>query len=146
MAGLACSALADGVYSYQSYLGTYTAGGWVDLLWPLGAVLLAFAAWQPARSQAASIARGWRGVVVPAGCMLLIALRFGFGPIHAVNPLAIVAAATLIVIMAHLVLTMNENQILVKRTSRPTPSPALRTAASCSRTFAPFSPPGITRS
>ncbi len=114
--GLATSAFADGVYSYQAYLGSYSPGGWVDLLWPLGAVLLAFAAWQPVRRRAVTVARGWRAVVVPAGFTLLIAIRFALSPLQPVNPLAeIVAAATLVLIVARFVLTMNENQLLVKR-------------------------------
>jgi diguanylate cyclase (GGDEF)-like protein len=55
-------------------------------------------------------------LIVPAGCTLLIAARFGLSPALPVNGLAqLVAAATLVVIVARFVLTMTENQKLVKR-------------------------------
>ena len=115
-AGLAISAIADGIYSYQAYLGTYSLGGLVDLLWPLAALMLGFAAWQPAVQRAVTVARGWRAVVVPAGFTLLIAIRFALSPVAPVRPLAeVVAAATLSVIVIRFVLTMAENQTLIRR-------------------------------
>jgi two-component system cell cycle response regulator len=114
--GLALSAFADAVYSYQVYGGSYVPGSWVDLIWPAGAVAFAFAAWQPVQHQAATVARGFRAVVVPAAFTLLIAARFAISPAIPVNRLALlVAAATLVVIVARFVLTMAENQKLVRR-------------------------------
>ena len=91
-------------------------GGWVDLIWPAGAVALAFAAWQPAQHRAAAVARGFRALVVPAAFTLLIAARFGLSPLLEVNQLAqLAAAATLVLIVARFALTMAENQQLVRR-------------------------------
>jgi diguanylate cyclase (GGDEF)-like protein len=44
--GQLANVVADSAFSYQSAVGTYVAGSWVDTLWPLGAVLTAAAAWQ----------------------------------------------------------------------------------------------------
>jgi two-component system, cell cycle response regulator len=44
--GQLANVVADAAFSYQSAVGTYVAGSWVDTLWPLGAVLTAAAAWQ----------------------------------------------------------------------------------------------------
>jgi two-component system cell cycle response regulator len=46
--GQLANVVADAVFSYQSAVGTYVSGSWVDTLWPLGAVLTAAAAWQRA--------------------------------------------------------------------------------------------------
>jgi hypothetical protein len=41
--GQLANVVADSVFSYQSAVGTYVAGSWVDTLWPLGATLTAAA-------------------------------------------------------------------------------------------------------
>jgi two-component system cell cycle response regulator len=47
--GQLANVIADSMFSYQSAVGTYVAGSWVDTLWPLGATLTALAAWQAPR-------------------------------------------------------------------------------------------------
>ena len=44
--GQFANVVADSAFSYQSAVGTYVAGSWVDTLWPVGATLTAAAAWQ----------------------------------------------------------------------------------------------------
>ena len=44
--GQFANVVADSAFSYQSAVGSYVAGSWVDTLWPLGATLTAAAAWQ----------------------------------------------------------------------------------------------------
>jgi hypothetical protein len=46
--GQLANVIADSVFSYQEAVGSYTAGSWVDTLWPLGIVLTTAAAWQRA--------------------------------------------------------------------------------------------------
>ena len=48
-AGFAAFGVADSVYLYQAAAGTYVEGRLVDVGWVLAAVLLACAAWSPAR-------------------------------------------------------------------------------------------------
>jgi diguanylate cyclase (GGDEF)-like protein len=47
--GLVIVALGDTIFLLQSFTGAYTEGSWVDVLWPAGLLLTAFAAWQPVR-------------------------------------------------------------------------------------------------
>jgi diguanylate cyclase (GGDEF)-like protein len=44
--GQFANVVADSAFSYQSAVGSYVAGSWVDTLWPLGATITAAAAWQ----------------------------------------------------------------------------------------------------
>ena len=45
-AGLLLNAVGDAVYLYQTAVGTYVEGTYLDLVWPLSLVLVALAAWQ----------------------------------------------------------------------------------------------------
>ncbi|HEX2411653.1 MAG TPA: HD domain-containing phosphohydrolase [Solirubrobacteraceae bacterium] len=40
-------AAADGIYAYTVAKGTYVEGGPLDILWPIGALTIGLAAWQP---------------------------------------------------------------------------------------------------
>ena len=64
-AGFSVSALADVVYFFQLNNGSYTEGTALDILWPLGALLIGFAAWQPSDSNRHSTLEGSRVVAVP---------------------------------------------------------------------------------
>src|SRR6059058_279009 len=45
-AGLLLNGIGDAVYLYQTAVGSYAEGTYLDLLWPLSLVLVALAAWQ----------------------------------------------------------------------------------------------------
>ena len=45
-AGLLLNAVGDAVFLYQTAVGTYVEGTFLDLVWPLSLVLVALAAWQ----------------------------------------------------------------------------------------------------
>ena len=45
-AGLILNTVGDGLYLYQTAVGTYQEGTYLDLVWPLSLVLIALAAWQ----------------------------------------------------------------------------------------------------
>ena len=45
-AGLLLNTIGDAVYLYQTAVGTYVEGTFLDLVWPLSLVLVALAAWQ----------------------------------------------------------------------------------------------------
>jgi hypothetical protein len=63
--GLLVLALGDAVYSVQAAARTYT-GGQYDFLWSVGAVMIAFAAWQPSeRPVEVPPAVGWRAIILP---------------------------------------------------------------------------------
>ena len=51
-AGLVCTGAGDTGYLAAVAHGTYAEGGLLDLLWPVGSLLMAWAAWQPRRRRA----------------------------------------------------------------------------------------------
>ncbi|HUC00827.1 MAG TPA: diguanylate cyclase [Solirubrobacterales bacterium] len=70
--GLIVLGVSDGLYLLQSAQGTYVEGGILDAAWPLGALLLAAAAWiPPGPKQRVVQARGLRIAFVPAAAALI---------------------------------------------------------------------------
>jgi len=70
-AGLIVLAVSDVAYLLQSAQGTYVEGGLLDAAWPLGALLLAGAAWvAPARRRRVH-PRGLRVAIVPVAAALI---------------------------------------------------------------------------
>ena len=66
-AGCAVFAVTDSIYLYQVNAGTYDQFGLMNIGWPLGCLLLAYAAWQPARVAEAR-EEGWSGIGVSVAC------------------------------------------------------------------------------
>jgi two-component system, cell cycle response regulator len=113
--GVACGAVGDGVYTYQSLAGTYTAAAWNNFLWPLATVLIAAAALQPSpRHRETAPAEGWRAFASPTifalGVFALLLLERQDMNEPAVTALTI---ATLIAVIVRLVLTFAQNHRLV---------------------------------
>ncbi|HET7444596.1 MAG TPA: diguanylate cyclase [Solirubrobacterales bacterium] len=70
--GLIVLGVSDGLYLWQSAQGTYVEGGILDAAWPLGALLLATAAWIPPGPKKRVVqARGLRVAFVPAAAALI---------------------------------------------------------------------------
>ena len=113
--GVACGAVGDGVYTYQSLAGTYTAAAWNNFLWPLATVLIAAAALQPTpRRRETAPAEGWRAFASPtifalAVFALLLLERQDMGE----PAVAALTVATLIAVVVRLVLTFAQNHRLV---------------------------------
>lgn len=116
LAGFAVGALADCAFVYANALGTYTAGGLEDALWPASALLLAAAAWQPSEPRAIRLV-GWRVLVLPAAFALValtILVGNGFAPL---GRLAVaLAALTIVVVILRAALTFAENLRMLART------------------------------
>ena len=69
--GLLVTALGDAVYSVQTAARTYT-GGKYDFLWSAGAVMIAFAAWQPSeRPVEVPPVVGWRAIILPVAAQIV---------------------------------------------------------------------------
>jgi hypothetical protein len=68
--GLAGWVVVDAVYSVQSVKGNYEADVY-DWLWPAGALLLAYAAWQPRKVVRVHRITGWAAVILPLCCQLV---------------------------------------------------------------------------
>src|SRR4051794_17066571 len=65
-AGIACAAIGDAVYTYQSLAGTYTAEAWNNFLWPLATLLIAGGALLPSpKHRETEPAEGWRAIASP---------------------------------------------------------------------------------
>jgi len=115
-AGVACAALGDAVYTYQSLAGTYTAGAWNNFLWPLATVLIAAAALQPSPGhRETEPAEGWRAFASPTifalGVLALLMLERQDMNEPAVAALTV---ATLVAVVARLILTFVQNHRLVR--------------------------------
>jgi two-component system, cell cycle response regulator len=111
---IACSigltAIADTVYLYQSAVGSYVSGTILDALWPASLLLLVLAAWLPRRRRTRLALENRPLVATPllAGTIALGVLIDSYDQHR--NALAVVlAAATILTVLARTVLTLREN-------------------------------------
>jgi diguanylate cyclase (GGDEF)-like protein len=113
--GVACGAVGDGVYTYQSLAGTYTAAAWNNFLWPLATVLIAAAALQPSpRHRETAPAEGWRAFASPTIFALAVFALLLLERQDMSEPaVAALTIATLIAVVVRLVLTFAQNHRLV---------------------------------
>jgi diguanylate cyclase (GGDEF)-like protein len=113
--GLALSSVADGLSLYSSASGNSGASAF-DALWPASAVVLGWAAWQPARPSAVIGLQGRRLLVFPMGFAVaalgLLVLQQARPLKDAAYVLAVLTIAGAIVRMG---LTFSENLHLVDR-------------------------------
>jgi two-component system, cell cycle response regulator len=113
--GVACAALGDGVYTYQSLAGTYTSGAWNNFLWPLATVLIAAGAMQPsARRRETAPAEGWRAFASPTIFALAVLALLMLERQDMSEPAtAALTIATLVAVVVRLGLTFAQNHRLV---------------------------------
>lgn len=114
-AGMLISAVADSAYLYQSSTDSFQAGTWLECLWPLAAILLAIAAWTPARRVPARSMQSWQMLSVPALALISALAVLVYGNLgHRLTITAVIlAAATVLAAGAHLVVTWRENLMLL---------------------------------
>lgn len=108
--GCAIFAVADGIYLYRIATDTYVEGGFGDVLWPLGILVMGIAAWQPAGTARVGRLEGWGVMVVPgvvaAGAVALLVNDHYTSD----GPIAVwLAAAALAVSLVRAGLTFREN-------------------------------------
>ena len=113
--GLALSALADGIYLFQTAKNTYVEGTLLDTLWPASAFLVAMAAWQRPRKTLA--VNDWVIMAVPVVCgvvavQLLVYDHFEPSNIAAVS----LASWALLLALARMTLAFLENQRVLAQT------------------------------
>jgi two-component system cell cycle response regulator len=114
------SAIADSVYLYQTATDSYRSGTWLECLWPLAAILLAIAAWTPSTRMRPRQMNSWQMMSVPA-CALVSALGvlvYGNLGRQLTLPALILAAATVVAVGAHLLVTLRENFALLSHSRR----------------------------
>jgi two-component system, cell cycle response regulator len=111
--GFAATAVADGAYLYEQAYGSYVAGTPQDTLWLLGALVLALAAWQPDGAPVRETLSPLAAVAAPvlAGAIAIGVLATG--NLAGVGGLSVwLAVATLLVVLARLVVTLVDNMRL----------------------------------
>jgi two-component system cell cycle response regulator len=126
-AGLLSFSVADSIFLVQQAHETYVAGGWLDIGWWGGLLLLAIAAWmRPTASAPAAATQRTSAIVVPAGFATAgIALLIYAGFEH-VTPVSIVlAGAALLVVVGRLVVTFRQNVAVVRASRREALTDAL---------------------
>ncbi len=113
-AGLIVVAVGDTIYEYRAWVGTYEVGTWIDLTWPLSAMLIAFGAWRKAPAERAMMpVGGWQAVLAPATSALLAMGLLVYGYIGEENIVAVgLAAAALLAVAVRMAITFYENQRL----------------------------------
>jgi two-component system cell cycle response regulator len=114
-AGVACAAIGDAVYTYQSLAGTYTADAWNNFLWPLATVLIAAGALQPSpKKRENEPAEGWRAFASPTiFALAVLALLMLERQDMSEAPVAALTVATLIALVVRLIVTFAQNHRLV---------------------------------
>jgi diguanylate cyclase (GGDEF)-like protein len=113
-ASLFAATIADGIFVYQTAVGTYAEGSILDALWPASMLLLAAAVWQPPRHVDVPLAGrpllATSLVCAAAGLAILV-----FDHFEPLNLLAIgLAATTLVAVAVRLVLTFRENRRVLR--------------------------------
>jgi two-component system, cell cycle response regulator len=124
-AGLACFAIADSVYLVQVAGGTYEVGGFLDLGWLAGMVLLALASiLKPARAVAPSDVRALPFVPAAFGVVAVGVLLYDH--FARVDLLALaLAGAGLLAVVARMTLTLIENGAMLRASRHEAETDAL---------------------
>ena len=113
--GLALTAVADGLYLVQSATDQYVQGTLLDLAWPASALLVAVAAWQPARKKITI--QDWLIMAVPVGCGLVAVELLVYDHFERVNAVSVsLAAWALLLALARMALAFLENQRTLAQT------------------------------
>ena len=107
--------MADGLYVVQSATDQYVQGSMLDMGWPASALLVATAAWQPARRNITI--QDWLIVAVPVGCGLVAVQLLVYDHFERVNAAAVsLAAWALLLALARMALAFLENQRTISLT------------------------------
>jgi diguanylate cyclase (GGDEF)-like protein len=107
---LVLTAVADGIYLYQSAVGTYVSGTILDALWPTSLILLALAAWStPDRARNVQL-EGRPLAAAPIACGVIALGVLVDSYVEHRNAVGVaLAAATVVTVIARTVLTFREN-------------------------------------
>ncbi len=107
--GTAVLALADSAYLYQAVGGISNEMTILDAGWPLAMLLLAAAAWQPARQLATVRLEGIRLLAVPAFFGVTALAILVYGQFESLNtPAVVLAAAAMLAVIARMAMTFRE--------------------------------------
>jgi diguanylate cyclase (GGDEF)-like protein len=114
--GLLVFAMSDCLYLFQTASGSYVAGGFTDLGWIAGCVVLAWAAWQPVRRETAARLEGGVLLLAPVGFGLIALAVLVYDHFVPVNTLTLVLASTAILaVIGRMALSFVENARMLAR-------------------------------
>jgi diguanylate cyclase (GGDEF)-like protein len=115
-AGVTAVAIADGLVTYLSATSDFVEGTALDSLFPAGALLLALAAWQPAREEVPVDVQRWGMLLTPAVCAVIATSLMVFDHFFPlITGVVVLAAATMGMILVRMGFTFHENLTLLAR-------------------------------
>jgi two-component system, cell cycle response regulator len=121
-AALLVLAISDGTYLLLAAEGNYVEGGLLDNLWPLGALMLAGAAWlRPPRAEAvdANEGGGMRQVLVPvAGALIVIGIEAAEHFTKIETAAMAFATLTLIAVVLRMAIAFRDSQTSLDKSTR----------------------------
>jgi diguanylate cyclase (GGDEF)-like protein len=107
---LTLSAVADGIYLYQTADGSYVPGTWLDALWPAALILLALAAWSPPGRRSHVQLEGRPLAATPLVCGLVAVGVLVDSYVQGRNAVGVaLAAAAIVTVAARAALMFREN-------------------------------------
>ena len=116
--GFMLMAAADSAYLYQEAHGGYVVGTPLDSMWLFSTVILAFAAWQPDRESVHEHHSLSAIMAAPVSCALIAIGVLVYGSLQGIAGTSVwLAAATLVIVLARLLATANENLRLIASSS-----------------------------
>jgi two-component system, cell cycle response regulator len=123
--GLATFALADSLYLYVTATGAYAPGDPLDAGWSIAAVVIAWAAWQPApRRDPRPL--GWRTIVAPIAFALIGLAVLVYDHFERVNVLALaLASSCLLAVLIRLGMTFAQYVRMLERSRAEATTDAL---------------------
>ena len=126
LGGTATLALSDGAFLYEAVTGSSVVTTAIDAGWPLAMVLLAAAAWQPARRRDGFRLGGARVLAVPAAFGLVSLGILVYGQFVLLNlPAVVLAATSLVAVIARMALTFRDKLHLLAATEHEARTDAL---------------------
>jgi diguanylate cyclase (GGDEF)-like protein len=123
--GLIASGAADTIYLVSVAHGTYVEGGPMEILWPLSALLVGWAAWQPAR-RGAPHAADLRTHLVPAGFAVVAIVLVVWDHFERLPHFAVLlAAVSLLLVVVRMSMAFSANVRMLRASRRDALTDAL---------------------
>jgi two-component system, cell cycle response regulator len=113
--GLVLNTVGDGIYLYQTAVGTYVEGTFLDLAWPVSIVLIGLSAWQrPGRVRRVELQdRSMIGTPIVCGLIATgVLVAAATLPVHAIA--LVLASGTIVLVLARTALSFRENAQLLE--------------------------------
>lgn len=124
--GLLLNGVGDAIYLYQSTMGTYVEGTWLDALWPTSLVLLALSTWQLPAGKSGRSLEHHTLLGTPVACGVIGVGVLVAADVSDVHPLAVVlGAAAILLVVGRAVMTLRENAALLRRSRHESLTDAL---------------------